>query len=49
MIDFGDNYQFVDGERVYNEIETEFYAYVDAHREADPLGSFTWRSIDEVL
>ena len=49
MIDFGDNYRFENGERVYNEIETEFYAYVDAHREADPMTALTWHAVSDFI
>lgn len=45
MIDFGDNYQFENGERVYNEIEQQFYAFVDAHRVEDPMGSLSWMPV----
>ncbi len=49
MLDYGDNYVFADGERVCNEIETEFYAYVDAHREADPLTALTWHAVADFI
>ena len=45
MIDFGDNYQFENGERVYNEIETQFYSYVDAHRSENPMGEMVWMPV----
>lgn len=42
MIDYGDNYQFVDGERVYNELEDQFYAYVEAHRQENAMSGLIW-------
>ena len=45
MIDFGDNYQFENGERVYNEIEQQFYSYVDAHRSENPMAEMVWMPV----
>ena len=45
MIDFGDNYQFENGERVYNEIEQQFYSYVDSHRAEGAMAEFQWMPV----
>ena len=45
MIDYGDNYQFVDGERAYNELEQQFYDYVDSHRTEDTLTELNWMPV----
>jgi hypothetical protein len=45
MIDFGNNYQFENGERVYNEIEQQFYSYVDAHRAGNPMDTLVWKPV----
>lgn len=47
MIDYGDNYQFVDGERVYNEMEEQFYAYVEAHRQENAMGGLQWMPVSD--
>ncbi len=49
-LDYGDNYQFADGERVYNELETEFYEYVGNFRATgDTFASLEWKPVDEML
>ena len=45
MIDFGNNYQFENGERVYNEIEQQFYSYVDSHRAEGAMAEFQWMPV----
>lgn len=45
MIDYGDNYRFVDGERAYNELEQQFYDYVDSHRAEDTLTELNWMPV----
>lgn len=45
MIDYGDNFQFADGERIYNELEQQFYSYVDAHRSENPMSGLEWMPV----